>query len=99
MRIYKSNNLIDIDISHDTQYYKFLLKLSVIHNKSGHKNWFQSLKLLSEMKEFEENVNSFNQRRLLNKGFDSLIKNCRNSKRREYDVSEMKKTIPKFLSF
>ncbi len=46
------------------------------------------------MKELEDDVNSFNERRLLNKGFGSLIKICRNSKTKENEVPEMKKTIP-----
>lgn len=70
------HTFLDIDVSQDHIYYKFLLKLSVIHNQNREKNWFKSLKILSEIQEFENDVKDYNEKRLLNKSFRTLIKNC-----------------------
>jgi len=74
------------------------LKLSIINNKTLEKNWFKSLKILSEMQEFENDVIGFTTKKLLEKGFKGLIGNRekKTSKNKEFEVpEEMKRTVPK----
>ena len=89
---------IEIDISQDTKYYKFLLKLSVINNKTSEKNWFKSLKILEEMNEFETDMMRFSEKKLMEKGFRGLTgnKDRKHHEKREFEIpEEMKRTVPK----
>lgn len=56
------------------------MKLSVVQNRDKDKNWFKSLKILTEMQEFEDDVTQINEKRLLHKTFHSLMQNSKRGK-------------------